>query len=338
MHFANPEYLVLLIFIPIYLGWKWYRRKNREAIQISVFEDLKKAQGWSFWRYSSFLKSVLIVVYIALVTVAIARPQGEHEKQKISKEGIDVIVALDVSESMLAEDLKPNRIEAAKEQIKKFVSGLKTDRAGIIVFAGQAFTQSPLSFDYNILTEYLDQISTDSVNQRVRGLGGTAIGDAILAAINRFRDSEDRSKVLILLTDGDANTGADPKIAAAMARKKGIKLYTIGIGKEGGAPLPISNMFGQKQYARNRDGSIMMATFNEAALKKVAEIGNGRYFRASDDNSFARIFEDIARMEQKDIEIETVVEYTENFMPFLYAAFGAMVMYLVLVGAKPLKS
>ena len=340
MHFANPGYFLLLLFIPFYLGMIWYKWKYRkkETIWVSVFQDLKKARGFSLWPYMAWLQHVLIVALIILFCITLARPQGEHEKQKMSKDGIDIIIALDVSESMLAEDLQPNRIEAAKVHIKKFIKGLEHDRVGIVVFSGQAFTQSPLSFDYNILTEYLDQISTGSINQHVRGLNGTAVGDAILAANNRFKKSEDRSKVLVLLTDGDTNTGVHPEIAAKAARKDNVKIYTIGIGKEGGAPMPYYDAFGRKQYARDRRGNVILSTFNEASLKQLSKIGDGRYFRASNDTSFQKIFNDIAKMEKKKIEINTVTEYSEDFMRWLYGLFSVFLLYLVTSSTKVLKA
>lgn len=340
MNFANPEFFIFLLLIPIYLWIIWYkwRKKKKETIWVSVFQDLKQASGFSFWKYMIWVQRILILSMIVLFVIALARPLGEHEKQKMSKDGIDIIIALDVSESMLAEDLLPNRIEAAKVHIKRFIEGLEHDRAGIVVFSGQAFTQSPLSFDYNILMEYLDQISTDSINQHVRGLNGTAVGDAILAAINRFKKSEDRSKVLVLLTDGDANTGVQPDIAAKAARQENIKIYTIGIGKEGGAPMPVYDAFGRKQYARDRNGNVVLSTFNEKSLEQLAEIGDGRYFRASDDVSFKKIFDDIGRMEKKKIEINTITEYSEDFMKWVYGLVGVFFVYLLLTGVRVLKS
>ncbi len=339
MNFANPEFFYLLLFIPIYLGIIWYKKRTKkDAVWISVFKDLKISRGYTFWRYAPYLNHILIVLLITFFILTLTRPRDEHEKQKMSKEGIDIIIALDVSESMLAEDLKPNRIEAAKGHIKNFIKELESDRAGIVVFSGQAFTQSPLSFDYNILEEYLNQISTGSINQRVRGLNGTAVGDAILAAINRFKKSEERSKVLILLTDGDANTGVNPEIAAKMARKEDIKIYTIGIGKEGGAPIPYIDQLGRKQYARDWRGRQVITTFNEKALKSIADIGKGHYFRADNASSFKKIFKDINEMEKQKIEINTVTEYSENFLPFLYATFGVFFMFLVLNSFRVLKS
>lgn len=337
MQLANPIYLIYLIVVPIYIGFLYYKRRKREAIQISVFSDLKKAQNSSWIKYFPILRHILIILIITFFSISLSRPQNSHEKINANKKGIDIIIALDVSESMLAEDLKPNRIEAAKVSINEFISNIESDRLGIIVFSGVAFTQSPLTFDYSILKEYLTQISTKSINQNVHGLNGTAIGDAILAAVNRFRKSEDRSRVLVLLTDGNANTGADPFIAAQKAKEEGIKIYTIGIGKEGGAPLPITNRFGQKDIARNRDGSIIMATFKEDDLKKIADIGDGRYFRASDNLKFKQIMREINLLEKQDIETEVSTEYTQNFMPFLFTLFILFFIYIVLNGLKAIK-
>ncbi len=337
MQLANPIYLLCLIFIPIYIGFFYYKRKKREAIQISVFSDLRKAQNTSWSKYFPLLKHILIILIIIFFSISLARPQNSHEKRNVNKKGIDIIIALDVSESMLAEDLKPNRIEAAKVSINEFIGNIESDRLGIIVFSGVAFTQSPLTFDYNILKEYLTQVSTKSINQNIHGLNGTAIGDAMLAAVNRFRKLENRSKVLILLTDGNANTGADPFIAAQKAKEENIKIYTIGIGKKGGAPLPIINRFGKKDVARDRRGRVVMATFKEDDLKKMASIGNGKYFRASDNLKFKQIMREINLLEKQDIETEITTEYSENFMPFLIALFVLFFIYIILFGVKSIK-
>jgi len=335
MILLNPKYLLFLIFAPIYIYIIWQKRKNKEAIQISVFEDLREARGFSYSKYLEAAKHILAVFIIIFFAIALARPQSSHERKDLSKSGIDIIIVLDVSESMLAEDLEPNRIEAAKESIEAFLENIKDDRLGIVVFSGQPFTQSPLTFDHNILKEYLERISTKSINQNVRGLGGTAIGDAILSAVNRFKKSEDRSKVLILLTDGDANTGVDPVIAAKKAQAENIKLYAVGIGKEGGAPLPTTDMFGRKNYARNRDGSMYMATFNEEALKKIADAGDGKYFRAGDNNSFNKALEEINSLEKREIKISATTEYTENFQIFLNILCFLFFIYILLLAVRP---
>ena len=339
MHFLHPWYFFCLLLIPIYLIRLFLKKPNKDkAVFISVFTDLKQAQTFSIFNYLSIIKSIIIILLIILFTISLTRPQGAYEKTDMNKKGIDIILALDVSESMLAEDLKPNRIEAAKESISQFIEKIENDRLGIIVFAGQAFTQSPLSFDYNILKEYLQQISTESINKRVRGLSGTAIGDAILAAVNRFKKSEDRSKVLILLTDGDANTGIDPLIAARKANQEKIKVYTIGIGKKGGAPLPVKDFMGRKQYAKNRDGSLFMATFNEENLKKVAQEGRGRYFRAGDNSSFNKVLNEINQLEKREIQINVNTEYQENFQFTLNCLFFTFILFLLTLFFKPIQN
>ncbi len=334
MHLANPQYLYFLIFIPIYLFWLYHGKQKNRGISVSVFDDLKKAKGKSFLLFFKYFQYVLVVLIIVFWSICLARPQGKHEKQEVGKKGIDIIIAIDVSESMLAEDLKPNRIEAAKSSLEKFINGLQDDRLGIIVFAGQAFTQSPLTFDYNILEEYIKNISTDSINKNVRGLSGTAVGDAILSGVNRFKESKDRTKVLVLITDGDANVGIDPEIAAQKARQENIKIYTVGIGKEGGAPLPAMDIMGKKTYARNRDGSLVMATFNEEALKKIADIGNGKYFRAGDNKSFDKVMSEINRLEKREIKMNITTEYRENFIPFLTALIILIFLYLLITVYK----
>jgi len=325
MNFLYPKIFLFLILIPIFLFYKYW--KDKDAITVTVFDDLKKAQESKMQKVLDHSKNFLIIVIIILFIVTLARPQSIHQKEDLSKNGIDIIVAMDVSGSMMAEDLKPNRISAAKKSIKKFISYLSDDRLGIIVFSGVAFTQSPLTFDYNILDDYINRISTESINQ---SMSGTAIGDAILAAINRFKKSDDRTKVLVLLTDGDANTGVDPEIAAKKALEDNIKIYTIGIGKEGGAPMPYIDMMGNKVYAKNQDGSLAMATFNEESLKKIADIGGGKYFRADDDKSFDNAMKEISNLQKQKIKTKITTEYTDLFFYYLTALYIVFLVYLIL--------
>ena len=336
MNLANPNFLYLLFFIPLYLAYVYFAKRKKKGISISVFYDLIKASNRNpkARPYFEYFCYFLIIIIIALWCFVLARPQGGHEKEDVSKKGIDIIIAIDVSESMLAEDLKPNRIEAAKLALEKFVDNLSDDRLGIIVFSGQAFTQSPLTFDYNILREYIKNISTDSINKNVRGLSGTAIGDAILSAVNRFKNSEDRTKVLVVITDGDANTGVDPVIAAQKAKEDGIKLYAVGVGQSGGAPLPTTDIMGRKTYAKNADGSMFMATFNEDALKHVANVADGRYFRANDNESFNEAMAEINSLEKREIKMNTTLEYTENFYPYLIALMLVLLIFLFIQAFK----
>lgn len=332
MHFATPYYFIILLAIPAYLWFLWHTRKThtKETIQISVFDDLKKAQSISFYQYLPLIQHILIIIALILFAIVLARPQQAHEKQNITKKGIDIILALDVSQSMLAEDLKPNRMEAAKQSIHTFIEQIENDRLGIIIFSGKAFTQSPLTFDYTILTEYLKNISPESINQRVQGLAGTAIGDAILAAINRFKESENRTKVLIVLTDGDANVGINPITAAKKAKEENIKIYTIGIGSTSGAPIPVTDSFGNTGYARNPDGSLLLAFFNEETLKQIAQIGNGSYFRVDDNQSFRTSLQEINQLQKRDITVNTTTEYTELFYPFLIGLVISVFLYTFL--------
>jgi Ca-activated chloride channel family protein len=314
--------LALIILAGIW--WRW-KRKKVLAIQIPFLVDLTKAQNsakfWNFPKLLNWGKWITFSIAIILITIALARPQAISKSTKVSKNGVDILIALDVSESMLAEDLQPNRIEAAKKYIDQFVSELKNDRVGLEVFAGKPFTQSPLSFDYNVVRYYLAEISTDTINQQYRGLGGTAIGDAIVAAINRFKNNPDRTKVLVLLTDGEANVGVDPIFATEHARSKGIKIYTIGLGKKEGAPVKITDAFGRETYARNPDGTIYKTKFDEETLQNIAKISGGSYFYAGDNDALQKSLETINNLEKTEYEAETSVTKEDRFWNYLFAGF-----------------
>lgn len=328
--FQNPGFFWFLGMIPFYFFFLWWQRKNRKTIFLSVFQDLQKIQKKTFRRFIPVCKHVLIVLIIALTSFILARPQLPHDAVKVNKTGVDIFLALDVSESMLAEDLTPNRLEAAKIYISEFVSKLKTDRAGLIVFAGKPFTQSPLTFDYGVLDYYLQDISTRSVNQHIRGLNGTAIGDAILLTLSRFKKQEERTRVLVLLTDGDANVGVDPIIAAEVARTDGVKIYTIGLGQKGGALIPVGEQNGQKIYARDANGQFVRTSFNPDSLRKIAESTGGQFFHAENNDALQKSFEQIQALEKKEIEAEMSTQFTEKFMPYLAILIGIMMLYFFL--------
>jgi Ca-activated chloride channel homolog len=325
MNFLYPQILILLVLAPLYLYYIY--KKEKGALLVTTLDDLRKAQSSKREKILKHAKNIVVAFIIVFFVITLARPQSVHERDNISKKGIDIILAMDVSGSMLAEDLKPDRISAAKEALKKFITYLENDRLGIVVFSGAAFTQSPLTFDYAVLDEYVEGISIDSISQNI---SGTAIGDAILAAVNRFKKSEDRTKVLVILTDGDANTGVDPEMAAKKAKQENVIIYTIGIGKEGGAPLPQRDAFGNKTYARNRDGSLAMATFNEEALRKIARIGDGQYFRADDNKSFDEAMKEISFLQKREIKTQVITEYNERFYFFLATLFFLFIVYNIL--------
>ena len=318
--------VVLFVFIFSFIYNKYSKRKS--AVIVPFFDDIIAIQkrlslfkNKKIFVYAQWVSLVLAVVFLS---VALARPQHISPQEKVVKNGVDILIALDVSESMLAEDLQPNRIEAAKKYISDFVSKLKTDRVGLEVFAGKTFTQSPMSFDYNVIKYYLAEISTDSINQRMYGLNGTAIGDAILSAVNRFKNASERTKVLILLTDGEANVGADPVFAAEHARTNGIKIYTIGLGKKEGALMPIGIKNGRKVYARNQDGTLYKTKFDEKTLQDVAQVSGGEYFWAGDNTSLEKSLETIGKLEKKEYQAETSIKKTDLFYPWLVIGYVFM--------------
>lgn len=327
MTFLHPHFLWLFLLLPVLILLLW-RGKPSTMLPSSFFQNLKSSLRASDYVWSNFRK-VLILLLFSLFVLLLARPQSSFETEKTSQESIDIFLAIDVSESMLAEDLTPNRLEAAKTVLSDFLTEINEDRVGVLVFSGKPFTQSPLTFDTNFLQEYLTLISTKSIQQNVRGLSGTAIGDAILSAVHKLGQNEDRSKVLILLTDGDANAGANPTIAAQYAKEQGITVYTIGIGKEGGAPLIYYDRLGQKQFARNRDGSYMMTTFNERSLKEIAETAGGKYYRADDNDALREILSEISQLEKKEIETNVTRKYRESFQLYAWITLG---LFLGLLG------
>jgi Ca-activated chloride channel family protein len=337
MSFASPVYLWLLILVPGYvLVWIWQRNKGR-AIRISNIQGYKKTNRLSLVNFFPWLQMLIASLTILLLVIAMARPQDELKLEEVKKNGIDIVLALDVSGSMMAEDLKPNRMEAAKESIGKFIGTRQDDRMGIVVFAGKAFTQSPLTFDYEILKEYLTQTSTETVNQRVRGLSGTAIGDAILAGVNRF-DQEDaeRNQVLIIATDGDANVGVDPKLAAQKAADEGVKIYTIGIGSEEGAYIPTTDVLGRKTWMTDETGQPIKAIFNEESLKEIAQIGKGEYFRAEDNNSFDKVLAQIDALEKSEVAVSSTTQFKDDHGGWLSASFLSFILLTWIWAIKPL--
>lgn len=339
MQFANSEYFWLFLFFPFLWGMKYlYQKKTvSPAILVSVFEDLKKTTRNSWKRYVPAIKNFFLIVSFSFLIIALARPQKTNEQTQITKNGVDILIAIDVSESMLAEDLKPNRIEAAKAYISEFVKKLVADRVGLVIFAGKPFTGSPLTFDYEVVDFYVKEISTKTVNQRVRGLSGTAIGDAILSSVNRLTNNPERSKVLILLTDGEANVGADPLFATEQARSKGVKIYTIGIGNREGASIPIGIQNGKTVYAQNRDGSLQKTNLDEKTLKQIAQVSGGSYFYAGDNVSLKKVFDQIQSLEKKEYEVETQISYEEKYWWYLLGSFLFLIFYGVFHFFIPLK-
>jgi len=322
--FANPEFLVLFAIIPVLIFW--YIKRNRQVsatLRYSNLGIIKTVKKSPVKRYRHVL-FVLRLLVISLVIVGFARPQSGRHEEKVTTEGIDIILAMDISSSMLAEDFKPkNRIEAAKTVAAEFIKGRQNDRIGLVVFAGQSFTQCPLTLDYGILLRFLQEVHIGMIED------GTAIGMAIGNCVNRLRDSKAKSKVVILLTDGRNNRGElDPLTAAKVAKTFDVRIYTIGAGKKGDALYPVEDPIFGKRYVR------MPVEIDENLLTQIASITGGKYFRATDRSSLEKIYSDIGKLEKTKIEIKEYTRYKELFSKYLLLALSLLLVEIVLANTK----
>lgn len=318
--FANPEFLFLLIVVPILVYWYIKRHRHSSATirysNLNIIKNIKSTRS-KVARHSLFVFRILALM--ALI-IAFARPQSGQTEQKVTTEGIDILLAMDVSTSMLAEDFKPkNRLEAAKVVAADFIKGRQNDRIGLVVFAGQSFTQCPLTLDYGVLLRFMEEIESGMIED------GTAIGMAIATCVNRLRDSTAESKVVILLTDGQNNRGElDPATAAKVAEAFNIRIYTIGAGKKGDALYPVDDPIFGRRYVP------MKVEIDEELLQRVAQVTGGRYFRATDRTSLERIYDEIGELEKTKIEVTEYTRYKELFVNLLYAAFGLVLLEILL--------
>jgi Ca-activated chloride channel family protein len=316
--FANPGLLYLLFLLVPMLAW--YIWKEREAFANIQFSNLKafEDQGFVFRPLLRHLIFALRIGVIALVIVVLARPQSTNRWQNISTEGIDIMIALDISSSMLAQDLRPNRLEASKNVAIEFVSGRETDRMGLVVYSGESFTQCPLTSDHAVLVNLFKDIKSGMIED------GTAIGMGLANAVNRLKDSKATSKVIILLTDGVNNRGAiAPMTAAEIAKTFGIRVYTIGVGTRGMAPVPVQTPYGTRyQNAK--------VEIDEETLKQIAGVTEGRYFRATDNEKLREIYAEIDQMEKSRIDVKEYSKQEEEYMRFgLLATILFMIEILI---------
>ena len=322
MHFASPHYLWLLtLLVPMIAYYVWRTLQGGAAIQISTVAGLVRAPK-SLRYYLRHLPFVLRAAAFALLVVALARPQNIEQNVRTSSEGIDIVMALDVSASMLARDFTPDRITAAKQVAGSFIADRYGDRIGLVVFAAEAFTQSPLTTDQSTLQTLLSRIRSGVIDD-----SGTAIGTGLATAINRLRESEAKSKVIILLTDGVNNRGQiAPLTAAEIARAQGIRVYTIGVGTMGSAPYPAVDIYGQPT-----GGTVMAKVeIDEKTLRAIAEQTGGKYFRATDNAKLKAIYDEINQLEKSKVEVTERISYHEEFVPWLLAAFAALLAELLL--------
>ncbi|MDO8603195.1 MAG: VWA domain-containing protein [Candidatus Omnitrophota bacterium] len=311
MRFANPLFLILLGIIPL-LVWDYFRRAGaREAgiifSDIAIQKNIKPGFRVKYRYTPMILRMAVVFIFI----LALARPQAGQREEEIITEGIDIMLTLDISGSMKAEDFAPqNRLGAAKEVLKEFIKSRRNDRIGMVVFSRYSFTQCPLTLDYSTLLELLDKVNIGMIED------GTAIGMAITNAVNRLRDSTVKSKTIILLTDGINNAGKiDPLTAAKAARALGIKIYTIGAGKPGGAMYPIEDPIFGKRYVH------MDTEIDEELLKDIADETGGLYFRAKDKEGLTEIYNTIGRLEKTKIETKEFANYTELAGLFILPGF-----------------
>lgn len=297
--FQYPYLLLLLLIVPLLILYRIYFDKQINARMLYSDTSQFKSARKTLRLRLRLLPDILRYLAVAVLIVAIARPQTHFSKDEKSIEGIDIVFALDVSTSMLAEDFKPNRLESAKSVIERFIDARTSDNMGIVVFAGEAYTKCPSTIDHNILLQLLSATESGEIDD------GTAIGDGLATAINRIKDSKSKSKVIILVTDGVNNMGAiDPLTAANIAKEYGIRVYTIGIGKMGYAPYPYQTPFG-KQYQN------VEVKIDEPLLKEVAKATGGKYFRSTENSSLKAIFEEIDTMEKSKIDVSFYREYTD---------------------------
>lgn len=309
IEFANPEFFWLLLLLPLALLWYFFKRKNEMAsLRISSIK------GFTVTSWASKLKPILFVIRLlalAAIITALARPQTEDisTRTKTTK-GIDIVMAIDVSSSMLARDLKPNRLTALKEVAADFIEGRPNDRIGLVGYAGESYTKTPITSDKAIVLNALEEITYGVLED------GTAIGMGLATSVNRLKESKAISKVIILLTDGVNNSGfIEPRTAADLAVEFGIKTYTIGLGTNGNALSPISY---------NRDGSfrygMRQVEIDEALLEEIAEVTGGKYFRATDNESLEDIYDEINKLEKTEIEEFKYYKYEEKFRPLIFLA------------------
>jgi len=318
MTFHSPAYLFLLLLLIPVIGWYIWRLRNAQAtLRISDTSELAR-QPKSLRVWLIHVPFVLRVLTVTLLSIALARPQLSNRWQSQSTEGIDIMMALDVSGTMLAEDLKPNRLEAAKEVATDFVINRPNDNIGLVVFAGESFTQCPLTTDHAVLVNLFQSVKFGLIED------GTAIGLGLANCVNRMKDSPTKSKVIILLTDGSNNRGdITPQTAAEIAKTFGIRVYAVGVGSHGQARVPVQTPYGT-QYM------MMDSEFDEVTLRNIAQTTGGEYFRATDNKSLRRIYEQIDQLEKSKIRVREYSKRYENFMPFLYAALICLLLDILI--------
>ena len=313
IHFGAPYFLWLLVLIPAMLFYHFYYFKKKEPqFRFSSLNEIRQYQPTLRERLVHLPIFLRALAFAALI-VALARPQSSSKSQSVTTEGIDIVMALDISPSMMAEDLRPNRIEAAKKVALQFIEGRPNDRIGLVVFSGESFTQCPLTSDHSVLKNLIGNLQSGMLSD------GTAIGEGLATSVNRIRNSKAKSKVVILLTDGMNNVGAiAPQTAGEIAKTFGIRVYTIGVGTIGMAPYPFKTPFGI-QYQN------VEVQIDEPVLKAIADETGGKYFRATSTSKLKEVYDDIDKLEKTKIDVQEFRKRAEEFYPWV---LGALVLLL----------
>ncbi len=319
--FVNPEFFWLFLLLPVVVLWYFLKRNKQTAsLRISSIQGFKSSKNW-LAKLRPLLFVMRLLALSALI-VAMARPRNVDESTRIkTTKGIDIVMAIDVSASMLARDLKPNRLDALKQVAARFINGRPNDRIGLVEYAGESYTKTPLTSDKTIVLSSLQDIKYNTIIE-----GGTAIGMGLATAVNRLKDSRAKSKVIILLTDGVNNTGfIDPRTASELAMEFGIKVYTIGLGTNGLAISPIGiKANGQFQYGN------VQVEIDEELLKEIAQTTGGKYFRATSNTKLNEIYDEINKLEKTDIEEFKYKNYDEKFRPLVLFALGLIALEFLL--------
>jgi Ca-activated chloride channel homolog len=319
--FGNPEFFFLLMLLPVFIGFfLWATQRKKAALASFAEPKLLEKLVPPATVARQVVKGTLLIAFFVFLVLVLVRPRFGTKMELFERRGIDLMVALDISESMLAEDMAPSRLDRAKHEISKLFDLLKGDRVGLIVFAGESFVQCPLTLDYGAAKMFLDAVNTGWVE-----LQGTALADAIRQATEAFRSKAHKYKVLVLISDGEDHEG-DAEEAARAAAAEGIIVYTVGVGSESGVPIPMNNAGGNVVYKKDNSGNLVMTKLDPVTLEKIAIEGHGKYFHAGTDLDLTRIMTEIERMEKKELGSARLNIYEERYQIFLFIALVLLII------------
>ncbi len=325
--FAFPNFLYLLLLVPIFIVFFIYAfRQKRRAMALFGNLSLVEKLSSSVSRKRQITKEAFLITGVLFLVLTLARPQYGTKMRTVKREGQDIIIAVDVSLSMMAEDIKPNRLEKAKHEISSLMDKLQGDRVGIIAFAGKAFVQCPLTLDYGAAKMFLDAIEPDIIP-----VPGTAVGEAIQKAMNSFVEKERKHKILILITDGEDHVGKSVEMAKAAA-KEGVVIYTLGIGSSQGVPIPLTDAKGNRRgFKKDGNGEVVMTKLDELTLEKIAMETGGKYYRASSGEvELDKIYDDISKMEKKSLASKQFAQFEDRFQWFLGIGLFILVLEVII--------